>query len=86
MILFCPLDGNVSAEVEHHNTMYKKDLCKMYQDNVTASGPDDIARVMQNIMGVENSKWREAVTAQMINTKTHVGERVPAMSSHANDC
>jgi len=52
---------------------------------VTASGPDDIARVMQNVMGVENSKWREALTAQMINTKTHVGERVPAMSSHANE-
>jgi len=36
-------------------------------------------------MGVEDSKWREAVTAQMINAKTHVGERVPAMSSHANE-
>jgi len=46
MVLFRPLDGNVSAEVEYHNTRYKKDLCKRYQDNVTASGPKDIARVM----------------------------------------
>jgi len=40
---------------------------------------------MHKVMGVEDSKWREAATAQMINAKTHVGERVPAMSSHANE-
>jgi len=46
MVLFRPLDGNVCAEVQHHNTRYKEDLCKRCQDNVTASGPNDIARVM----------------------------------------
>jgi len=85
MVLFHPLDGNVCAEVEHHNTRYKKDLCKRYQDNVTASGPNDIARVKKQVMGVEDSKWRETATAQTINVKTHVGERVPEMSSHANE-
>ena len=34
------LEGNVHAEVEHHNTRYKKDLCKRYQDNVTTSRPE----------------------------------------------
>jgi len=47
MVLFRPLDGNACAEVEHHNTRYKKDLCKRYKDNVTASGPDDIARAVK---------------------------------------
>jgi len=28
MVLFHPLYGNVRAEVEHHNTRYKKELCK----------------------------------------------------------
>jgi len=85
MVLFRPLDGNVCAEVEHHNTRYKKDLLKRYKDNVTASGPNDIARVMQKVESVEDSKWHEAVTAQMINAKTHVGQRVSAMQSHANE-
>jgi len=85
MVLFRPLDGNVYTEVEHHNTSYKKDLLKRYKDNVTASGPNDIARVMQKVKGVEDSKWREAVTAQIINAKTHVGQRVSAIQSHANE-
>jgi hypothetical protein len=58
---------------------------RRYQDNMTASGPNDIARVMKKVMGVEDSKWRGAVTAQTINAKTHVGERVPEMSAHANE-
>jgi len=28
LVLFRPLDGNVRAEVEHHNTRYTKDLCR----------------------------------------------------------
>ena len=84
MVLFRPLDGNVCAEVEHHNTRYKKDLLKRYKDKVTASGPND-ARVMQKVKGVEDSKWREAVTAQTIMAKTNVGARVQEMGSHANE-
>ena len=85
MVLFRPLDGNVCAEVEYHNTKYEKDLCKRYKDNVTASGPNDIARAMKKVMVVEDSKWHEAVTAQTINAKTHVGLRVQEMSSRANE-
>jgi len=85
MVLFRPLDGNVCAEVEHHNTRYEKDFCKRYNDNVTASGPNDIARAMTKVIGVEDSKWREAVTTQTINAKTNVGARVQEMSSHANE-
>jgi len=85
MVLFCPLDSNNCAEVEHHNIRYEKDLCKRYKDNVTASGPNDIAHAMKKVMGVEDSKWREAVTAQTINAKTGVGARVQEMSSHANE-
>ena len=40
---------------------------------------------MQKVKGVEDSKWRDAVTAQMINAKTHVGQRVSALQSHANE-
>jgi len=85
MVLFRPMDGNVCAEVEHHNTRYEKDLCKRFKDNETASGPNDIARAMQKVMGVEDSKWREAVTTRTINAKTNVGARVQEMSSHANE-
>jgi len=85
MVLFRLLDGNVCAEVEQQNTRYKKDLCKRYQDNVTASGPNNIARATKKVMGVKDAKWREAVTAQTINAKTHVRERVPEMSSRANE-
>jgi len=85
MVLFRPLDSNVCEEVEHHNTRYEKDLCKRYKDNMTASGPDDIARAVKQVMGVEDSKWREAVTAQTIMAKTNVGARVQEMSSHANE-
>ena len=62
-VLFRPLDGNVRAGFEHLNTRYKKDLCKRYQDDVTASGPDEIARAVKKVREVEDSKWREAVTA-----------------------
>jgi len=57
VVLFRPLEGNVCAEVEHHNTRYEKDLCKRCKDNVTVRGPDDIARAVKQVMGVENSKW-----------------------------
>ena len=85
MVLFRPLDGNMCAEVEYHNTRYEKDLCKRYKDNVTASGPNDIARAMKKVIGLEDSKWREAVTTQTINAKTNVGAQVQEMSSHANE-
>jgi len=84
MALFRLLDGNVRAEVEHHNTRYKKDLCKRYQDNVTASGLDEIARVVKKVMGLEDSKWREAVTAQTKAAKTNVGSRVQEMTRFEN--
>ena len=83
--LFRPLDGKVCAEVEHHNTRYEKDRRKRYKDNMTASGPDDIARAVKQVMDVEDSKWREAVTAQTIMAKTNVGARVQEMGSHANE-
>ena len=51
----------------------------------TASGPKDIAYAMKKVMGVEHSKWREAVTAQMINAKANVGVQVKEISSHANE-
>jgi len=84
MVLFRPLDGNVRAGFEHLNTRYKKDLCKRYQDNVTASGPDEIARAVKRVREVEDSKWREAVTAQTKMAKTNVGARVPQMTSPGN--
>ena len=76
LVLFRPLDGNVRAEVEHHNTRYTKDLCQRYQDNFTASGPDEIARAVTKVMGEEDSKWREAVHAQTQLSKTNVEARV----------
>jgi len=84
MVLFRPLDGNVGAEVEHHNTGYKKYLCKRYQDTVTASGPDQIARAVKKVMGVEDSKWREAVTAQTKPAKKNAGSRVKEMTRFEN--
>ena len=72
LVLFRPLDGNVRAEVEHHNTRYTKDLCQRYQDNLTASGPDEIARAVREVMGEEDSKWREAVHAQTQVSRTNV--------------
>ena len=83
MVPFRPLDGNVCAEVELHITRYKKDLYKSHKDNVTVSGTDDIARAVKQVMGVEDSEWCEAVTAQTIIAKTNVGVRVQEMSSHA---
>jgi len=55
-----------------------------YKDNVTASGLDDIVRAVKQVMVVEDSKWREAVTAQTNMTKKYLGARVEEMSSHAN--
>jgi len=55
-----------------------------YKDNVTASGLDDIVRAVKQVMVVEDSKWREAVTAQTNITKKYLGARVEEMSSHAN--
>ena len=85
MVLFRPLDGNVRAEVEHHNTRYTKDLCKRYQDNLTASGPDEIARAVREVMGEEDSKWREAVHAQTQVSRTNVQERVAKMEQWENE-
>jgi len=85
LVLFRPLDGNVRAEVEHHNTRYTKDLCKRYQDNLTASGPDEIARAVREVMGEEDSKWREAVHAQTQVSRTNVQERVAKMEQWENE-
>jgi len=85
MVPFRPLDGNVRVEVEHHNTMYTKDLCKRYQDNLTAGGPDEIARAVTTVMGEEDSKWRQAVHAQTHMAKTNVGARVPKMTLWENE-
>jgi len=84
MVLFRPLDGDVRAEVEHHNTRYKKDLCERYQDNVTASGPDEIACAVKKVMGVEDSKWCEAMTAQTKTAKTNVESRVQEKTRFEN--
>ena len=70
------LDGNVRAEVEHHDSKYKKDLRDRYPANVASSGSDEIVRVVQDLMAVEGSKWCDQVTAQPKNAKTNVGSRV----------
>ena len=84
MVLFRPLDGNVRAKVEHHNTRHEKDICNRYKDNVTASGPDDIACAVEKVRGVEDSNWREEVTAQTKMAKTNVGARELQMASPRN--
>ena len=85
LVLFHPLDGNVRAEVGHHNTRYTKDLCQRYQDNFTASGPDEIARAVTKVMGEEDSKWREAVHAQTQLSRTNVEARVDKMQPWENE-
>jgi len=75
MALFRLLDSILRAEVEHHETKYRKDLCDRYPAKVAASGPDEIVRVPQEVVAVEGSKWRDQVTAHRKIAKSNAVSR-----------